>query len=799
MSYTPTVTIGGVDRSTSVRIDPSLQIEDTRSDTPATCTFTVHRPIGWLPSCGQAVVVTLDARTLFQGQIQSMEQTYESLYTEHVFRINCTDYGKLADSELVTGSYTATAADTIATALLPSGFTGTGIEASLDPVTLSYTNERRSSVLTRLANAVGGQWYWAGTDLHFFVTTPEAGIEQPDSVTGTQVLNATVSDSIDYTQVCNRVYVDGKSTYLLAPLSASATLAAVAGFDIVDPVSTTGRHAATMDGFSTSGGRVRMTSPYGGTPVDMTYTGISDPGDDWATGNASAGANSVAIGTGMGGIFPSGGGWARAANGVIFSYTSRSGDSLLGVPTTQSLANVTGTAGLVSDYTCQFRTLVDHPFAVGDFVTVTGVTPTGYNGTWQVTNVPTSKTLYVEVQDPTLAASTSGGWIGFVGQVSATISAGTAIWPCPLLTGLSGAANLPTSSAVQAVAVVEDTAAQTALAAIMGGTGIREDRIDGSSLTGAEATTRGQAELQVRAYGEHRLRYVTTDPKTRGGTVVTVALYKPTYAEEVLADTPVAYYALNDAAGAATAVDSSGNSHTATVVSSGHASYFGQTGCFPDATTSLILDGDGDYLTCAHHADFNVGNNLSIEAFVNPAVAASTQTILGKGAGTFALVFDASTRLFYLRKADTGDMVRSSTSINSTGWHHVVATKWGSLNKIYVDGQDVSVVIADYTLVDNSSTLELGTRLDAGPGLYYCGGIQRVALYPSALSAARVLAHYTASKFPPAIAGTYKVQRVTMTDFGRGPTMAPSYRVEASDRRFTPISLWKQLQKVSGT
>lgn len=89
------------------------------------------------------------------------------------------------------------------------------------------------------------------------------------------------------------------------------------------------------------------------------------------------------------------------------------------VPGTSSITNLTttATAGTGSIATISFAIQASNPFAIGQNITVSGVTPTGYNGTYAVTTVTTSSVSY---------ASTTTGSQTVAGSIQA--ASGTTHW-----------------------------------------------------------------------------------------------------------------------------------------------------------------------------------------------------------------------------------------------------------------------------------------------------------------------------------------------------------------------------------
>jgi hypothetical protein len=95
--------------------------------------------------------------------------------------------------------------------------------------------------------------------------------------------------------------------------------------------------------------------------------------------------------------------------------TSPSGTFASIFSTTGKIASTTAlaigaiqTTGAVSPYTATVTTTLPHGFIAGDSITIAGVTPAAYNGTWTVTGVPTTTSLTFSIVT-TQGASTVGG------------------------------------------------------------------------------------------------------------------------------------------------------------------------------------------------------------------------------------------------------------------------------------------------------------------------------------------------------------------------------------------------------
>ena len=212
------------------------------------------------------------------------------------------------------------------------------------------------------------------------------------------------------------------------------------------------------------------------------------------------------------------------------------------------------------------------------------------------------------------------------------------------------------------------------------------------------------------------------------------------YRETVMADAPRAYWRLGEASGA-TAADQ--------VSAAGAGTYLGgptlgQAGIVPTAqSTAVTLDGADDAVRVDDSAALDPADALAIETWVKP-------TSLPTGTASATL---ARKDLQYLLRLGSGGKVSfrlwrggAATEITSTGnavsagaWSHVVASFDGTSLSIYVNGVKVGSGLAMGASIDSSANpLYLGS---SGGYDYLSGRLDEVALYGTALPAARISAH----------------------------------------------------------
>lgn len=212
------------------------------------------------------------------------------------------------------------------------------------------------------------------------------------------------------------------------------------------------------------------------------------------------------------------------------------------------------------------------------------------------------------------------------------------------------------------------------------------------------------------------------------------------YVDEVLADSPVAYYRLDESSGQPQ--DSSGNGND-TDTSFGSAPTY--------SVTSLLTSGGGTAITFNNSAHFSapddatldIGDVFTLECWIRRTVTGVNEAIMDKGANAFRW-YITSTGVVTLEKSGVADAIRSSVTMQNTDTHHLVVTKNGATRVVYMDAVDVTSGSppANQTIESNAVALFLGAQ--ANSGIPSRSTLDEIAIYGTALSQARIQAHYDA-------------------------------------------------------
>lgn len=242
------------------------------------------------------------------------------------------------------------------------------------------------------------------------------------------------------------------------------------------------------------------------------------------------------------------------------------------------------------------------------------------------------------------------------------------------------------------------------------------------------------------------------------------------YRSTVLADSPLAYYRLGEASGT-TAADDSGNAQTGTYVNS---PTLGVTGAVDDGNSAVTFASASSQrvLTTVQTGFGNALSACSVEFWLK-TTSGATGCVIGSVATGTAGIMQAwintqdtgslvANATFFGLRASSGNALRgyiANATVYDGNWHHHVITEpsAGTLS-YYLDGAAQSFTYNSQQTIINSAfdfAFTIGGRNNRGTiDTFLNGSVDEMALYGSALSLARVQAHYAASPLanyiPPA-------------------------------------------------
>jgi hypothetical protein len=252
-----------------------------------------------------------------------------------------------------------------------------------------------------------------------------------------------------------------------------------------------------------------------------------------------------------------------------------------------------------------------------------------------------------------------------------------------------------------------------------------------------------------------RLGSVTPSRIYRGSNLVWSAAGADAYRAAVMADSPVAYWRLGEGSGT-TMVDDSGNGHVGTYVNNPSLVIAGPVSPQKSAT---FIAGNLQRAEVTDRSALDITGAITLEAWVKSSGSYSNNRgIISKytGAGdqrSYALYIDVNGRLgFVITTAGTFASARVlvGTAVVGTGWRHVMAVFQPSTKmELFVDGlSDASIsTTIPSAIFSGSSPLTVGSQFSLDTTNLFDGSLAEVALYNTALSPARIAAHYAAAGY----------------------------------------------------
>ena len=199
----------------------------------------------------------------------------------------------------------------------------------------------------------------------------------------------------------------------------------------------------------------------------------------------------------------------------------------------------------------------------------------------------------------------------------------------------------------------------------------------------------------------------------------------------------VGYWSFDEGSGA-TSTDLSGNGNDGTLTNS------------PQWTTGksgggLQFDGVNDYVDCGNPTSLNIAGVITVEAWVYPKAANSViyEDSTAAHNPTLILIYQADGKFEFLRYS-AGWRATTDPSVKPlNAWYHIVGTYDGSYQRLYVNGQEVALLLFSGDLDDTAGRNVIGidSRLDPTYGIMN-GLIDEVRIYNRALSAEEVRYHY---------------------------------------------------------
>src|SRR5262245_49840626 len=207
------------------------------------------------------------------------------------------------------------------------------------------------------------------------------------------------------------------------------------------------------------------------------------------------------------------------------------------------------------------------------------------------------------------------------------------------------------------------------------------------------------------------------------------------YSDKGIADGAVAFWRLNETSGT-TAVDIKGGNNG--TISGGVT--LNQPGGTSDGDKAMAFNGStGTIVSSA----MTIPAACTIEVWAN--TTASTPSVFlpfisTRVAGAGVLLSNLNNKFTVYVNEAGGQILASSPLINDGAWHHLVYVTDGAQTWLYIDG----LQRVQQSLIHNAQTDVVRFARDTSTG-YQAATIDDVAIYPTALTAAQIKAHYDAT------------------------------------------------------
>jgi hypothetical protein len=174
-----------------------------------------------------------------------------------------------------------------------------------------------------------------------------------------------------------------------------------------------------------------------------------------------------------------------------------------------------------------------------------------------------------------------------------------------------------------------------------------------------------------------------------------------------------------------------------------------------DSNPSASFDGAQSYVRVPPSPSLNMTSAVTVEFWAKRrTISNGYQVLVGKPGDGRSKYENYSVWLTPSNKVTAyfgnGKSVVSvqTPPITDTNWHYFVVTDNGSTVRMYLDGALKQETTTTLQLTANNQPLNLGRSNDSN-GFFFNGWLDEVAIYPTALSAPTILAHYNRAIGPP--------------------------------------------------
>jgi hypothetical protein len=214
------------------------------------------------------------------------------------------------------------------------------------------------------------------------------------------------------------------------------------------------------------------------------------------------------------------------------------------------------------------------------------------------------------------------------------------------------------------------------------------------------------------------------------------------YSNAVLSDGPSGYWRLGETSGT-TANDASGGDPGTYK----NGALLGQASLLPadSANRSVRFDGTNDFVNIPSSSSLSPASKVSVEAWIKPNALPTTGNFASVASKpeSYSIQFNGPRLEFTIMQAKTRRRLQAPAGAIAVGQaYHVLGTYDGTTQRLYVNGTEVAGAALTGAITTNTNALDIASWSEGTEA--FNGTIDDVAVYTSALSAARVAAHYEA-------------------------------------------------------
>ncbi len=212
---------------------------------------------------------------------------------------------------------------------------------------------------------------------------------------------------------------------------------------------------------------------------------------------------------------------------------------------------------------------------------------------------------------------------------------------------------------------------------------------------------------------------------------------------------PSAWWKLNDPIGSTTVADSSGNGYNGTVTGG---VTFGQPGAISGtpSDTAALFDGSTGYIGTTYVSPSGT-TVISAAIIYKTTGAAATQQMAssygGGGAGLSMTINAGTLNCGVFTAGGVGASITNPVATNDGHYHHAVVTWDGTTVSVYSDGEILGTAPLSGSFSGASPAMQLAVLVNSGVQ-FFSGELTEAVIFPTALTAAQVLALYNAASIP---------------------------------------------------